>query len=86
VFTELFAKMIGIVLTHFLIAPLRMPEGARSNCEISSVQVRKIFAHFARQINQDMASLPDLILLLEDMLPQILRFGLTQKRRKKPNV
>jgi hypothetical protein len=86
VLTELFAKMIGIVLTHFLIAPLRMPEGAGSNCEISSVQVRKIFAHFARQMNQDMTSLPDLILLLDDMLRQVLRFGLKQKRRKKPNV
>jgi hypothetical protein len=86
VLTELFAKMIGIVLTYFLIAPLRMPEGAGANYEISAVQVRKIFAHFARQMNQDMTNLPDLILLLGDMLRQILRFGLKQKRRKKPNV
>jgi hypothetical protein len=86
VLTELFAKMIGIVLTHFLIAPLRMPEGAWSNHEISAVQVRKIFARSARQMNQIVANSHDLVLLLNDMLRQILRFGFKQKRRKKPNV
>lgn len=86
VLTELFAKMIGIVLTHFLIAPLRMPEGAWTNHEISSVQVRQIFARFARQMNKALSNFHDLVSLLEDMLQQILRFGLKQKRRKKPNV
>jgi len=86
VLTEIFAKMIGIVLTHFLIAPLRMPEGAWSNREISSVQVRKIFARFVRLLNQIVNNLHDLVLLLGDMFQQILRFGFKQKRRKKPNV
>lgn len=84
--TEIFAKMIGFVLTHFLIAPLRMPEGAWSNREISSVQVRKIFARFVRLLNQIVNNLHDLVLLLDDMFHQILRFGFKQKRRKKPNV
>lgn len=86
VLTELFAKMIGIVLTHFLIASLRMPEGAWSTHEISAVQVRKIFARFARQMNQIVANSHDLVLLLDNMLRQILHFGFKQKRRKKPNV
>lgn len=86
VLTEIFAKMIGIVLTHFLIAPLRMPEGAWINREISAVQVRKIFARFARLLNQIVNNLHDLLLLLDKLFQQILRFGFKQKRRKKPNV
>jgi hypothetical protein len=49
-------------------------------------KVRKIFAHLIRLMNRVMTSLPDLILLFDDGLRQILRFGLKQKRRKKPNV
>ena len=86
VLTEIFAKMIGIVLTHFLIAPLRMPEGILANHEISAVQVRKIFARFARMLNQIVTNLHDLVLLLDRMFQQILCFGFKQKRRKKPNV
>lgn len=86
VLTELFAKMIGIVLTRFLIARLRMPEGAWSNREISAIQVRKIFARFARQMNQIVSNSHDLVLLLDEMLQQIMCFGFKQKRRKKPNV
>ena len=48
VLVELYGKLIGAVLTHFLIAPLRMPEGMLSNREISPVKVRNIFRRFAR--------------------------------------
>lgn len=43
ILVELYAKLIGVILTHFLVAPLRMPYGAQANREISPVKVRKIF-------------------------------------------
>ncbi len=86
VLTELYAKMIGIVLTHFLIAPLRMPEGAGSNREISPVQVRQILRRFARQLNQTLARAQNLVDVLEEMVLHIRRFGFKQKRTKQPNV
>lgn len=86
VLTELYAKMIGIVLTHFLIAPLRMPDGAGANREISPVQVRQILRRFARQLNQTLARSQNLVKVLADMVLHIRRFGFKQKRTKHPNV
>jgi hypothetical protein len=86
VLTELYAKMIGIVLTHFLIAPLRMPEGSAVNREISPVQVRHILRRFARQLNQALTSLDALVNVLEKTVLHITRFGFKQKRRRNPNV
>jgi len=86
VLTELYAKMIGIVLTHFLVAPLRMPEGAGANREISPVQVRQILRRFARQLNQVLACLDDLVNVLAETILHIKRFGFKQKRTKNPNI
>jgi hypothetical protein len=86
VLTELYAKMIGIVLTHFLVAPLRLPQATQANREISPVQVRKIFTRFARRLNQALACLDDVVNVLTEMLQHISLFGFKQKRRKKPNI
>lgn len=86
VLTELYAKMIGIVLTHFLVAPLRLPEGSGVNREISPVQVRYILRRFARQLNQALTSLDALVNVLEKTVLHIVRFGFKQKRRRNPNV
>lgn len=86
VLTELYAKMIGIVLTHFLIAPLRMPEGTGVNREISPVQVRQVLRRFARQLNQALTSLDALVNVLEKTVLHITRFGFKQKRERNPNV
>lgn len=86
VLTELYAKMIGIVLTHFIIAPLRMPKGAGSNREISPVQVRHILRRFARQLNLALARLDDLVNVLEETVLHIKCFGFKQKRKKNPNI
>jgi hypothetical protein len=84
--TELYARMIGLVLTHFLVAPLRMPQGAQANCEISPVQVRQIFRRFARSLNQSLGCLERVVAELTLMLAHIQRFGFKQKRQKKPNI
>jgi hypothetical protein len=86
VLTELYAKMTGIVLTHFLIAPLRMPEGAGVNREISPVQVRQILRRFACQLNLALTNPETLVKLLERTVLHITRFGFKQKREKHPNI
>ena len=83
---ELYAKMIGITLTHFLLAPLRMPQGNQTNREISPVKVRDTFRRFARDLNRNLANLPDFVAVLAEMLAQIKRFGFKQKRQKNPNL
>ncbi len=37
---ELYTKMIGIILTQFLVAPLRLPHGAWANRELSFFALR----------------------------------------------
>lgn len=84
--TELYARLMGIVLTYFLVAPIRMPYTAHPNCEISPVQARTIFRRFARTLNQSLANLDQLEHNLADMLQHILHFGFKQKRKRRPNV
>ncbi len=78
--------MIGIVLTHFLLAPLRMPQGAKANREISPVKVRDIFKDFARDLVRSLSVLADFLTVLAEMLNRLERFGFKQKRLKHPNV
>jgi hypothetical protein len=86
ILTELYARMIGVILTYFLVAPLRMPYGAQANREISPVQVRRIFRRFVRSLNQALANLDQLVRNLVDMLEHFLHFGFKQKRKRRPNV
>ncbi len=86
IMVELYAKMIGIVLTHFLIAPLRMSQGSQTHREISPIKVRKTFQRFARDLNRSLGSLPSFQDVLCEMLACIQRFGFKEKRKKNPNV
>ena len=84
--TELYARLIGVVLTHFLVGPLRMPSGWLANREISPVQVRKILKRFARSLNKILLNLDQLVRELGEMLNHIRLFGFKQKRKKEPNI
>ena len=86
VLVELYAKMIGIVLTNFLMAPIRMPQGTYANREISPVKVQDIFQRFARDLCRSLTSLPDLLQVLTQIFKHIARFGFKEKRKKRPNV
>jgi hypothetical protein len=86
VLTELYARLIGLVLTQFITAPLRMPLSRHSNREISPVQVVKIFRRFARILNQALGDLSQVLDHLRTLQTHILHFGFKQKRRKKPNI
>jgi hypothetical protein len=86
ILVELYAKLIGVVLTHFLVAPLRMSYGAHTNREISPVKVRQIFQRFARGLNRSLGDYPKFQSELSEMLTHIRRFGFKEKRTKEPNV
>jgi hypothetical protein len=86
VLVELYGKLIGAVLTHFLIAPLRMPDGVLTNREISPVKVRQIFQRFTRELNSCLNCPTKFQVTLANMISQIRRFGFKEKRKKEPNV
>ena len=83
---ELYAKMIGIILTIFLLAPLRMPQGAWANRELSAFKVREIFQRFALELVCKLSLLSDLLAVLHKIFRRIERFGFKQKRKKQPNI
>jgi hypothetical protein len=83
---ELYAKMIGIILTLFLLAPVRMPQGTGANRELSVFKVRQIFQRFALELVANLALLSDLLVVLRKILNRIERFGFKQQRKKQPNI
>lgn len=86
VLTELYAKMIGFVIVHFLIAPLRIPDDLWSGREVSNVRFRKVLERFARSFKQCLSDVLALAKILDDFLIHVQRFALKQKRRSHPNT
>jgi hypothetical protein len=86
ILVELYAKLIGAVLVHFFVAPMRMPEDSLSNCEISPVKVHKILQRFARDLNRSFGHPSQFQAVLTEMLSHIKRFGYKEKRKKDPNI
>jgi hypothetical protein len=84
--TELYAKMIASVLCQFLVAPLRLPGPDGENREISTVQARRILAHFAASLNQSLTHQVAFSTILQGLLVQFVRLAAKQKRVKRPNV
>jgi hypothetical protein len=87
ILVELYAKLIGVVITQFLLAPLRVPDEVRvSKREISPVKVRKIFRRFVRDLARALVHKMDLDEVLSELLAYIEQFGYMEKRTKKPNL
>ena len=86
VLTELYAKMIGIVIVHFLLAPLRIPDEVWSQREVSNVRFQQILARFARSFKQGLADMMALAKTLDQFVRHVERFALKQKRRQQPNA
>jgi len=86
ILTELYAKLIGIVIVHFLLAPLRIPDEVWSEREVSQVRFQQILARFARSFKQGLANLMALTKTLDEFVLHVQRFALKQKRRQQPNV
>lgn len=76
VLCELYAKMIGLVLLHWLIAPLRLGE-----CELSAVKACDLWQRYARRLARRLNSLVKLSALLEMLLERIQRVAVKEKRK-----
>jgi hypothetical protein len=83
---ELYAKMIGLVLTQFLLSPWRMPAGATANLELSMFKFRDILQDFAKELMRSLPVWTDLLATLTRLNRRIERFGFKQKRLKQPNI
>jgi hypothetical protein len=85
VLCEVYAKLIGIAITHFLIAPLRFQFIAQK-IEISLPKAHMILQHCARellsQLGRDHLAFHQ---LLDNLFHRILRSAAKDKRVKKPS-
>jgi Transposase DDE domain len=85
VLCELYAKLIGLVLTHFLVAPLRFLL-LEQQVEISAPKARQILQERAKSlIGSCGVDLPDLSQGLEELAKRILRFARKNKRKMRPS-
>jgi hypothetical protein len=83
---ELYAKMIGLVLTQFLLTPWRMPAGPAANLEVSMFKARDILQDFAKELMWALPVWTDLLDVLTRLSRRIERLGFKQKRTKQPNI
>jgi hypothetical protein len=86
VLTELYAKMIAIVIVHFLLAPLRIPDEVWAEREVSNVRFKQVLARFARSFKLCLAHALALAKTLDEFMRHVERFSLKQKRRQQPNA
>jgi hypothetical protein len=86
VLTELYAKMIAIVIVHFLLAPLRIPDEIWSGREVSNVRFKQVLARFARSFKLYLSDAIALAKTLDNFMLHVERFSLKQKRRQQPNT
>lgn len=86
VLTELYAKMIAIVIVHFLLAPLRIPDEVWAEREVSQVRFQQLLTRFARSFKQCLSDVIVLAKTLDDFVLHVERFSLKQKRRQQPNA
>ena len=81
VLTELYAKLIGRVVTHFLIAPFRPVER-----ELSLVKVQHIVQRYALRVAQSLGALDQLATVLGKLIAGCLTSALKDRRRKRPTT
>lgn len=86
ILTEFYARLIGVILTYFLIAPVRLPFDPISNREISPSKVRLIFQRFARLLALSLQNPELFVSHIRDFFTHVEHFGFKQKRRKSPNA
>ena len=86
ILTEFYARLIGVVLTYFLIAPVRLPLGTAQNREISPLKVRLIFQRFARSLTLALDNVDAFVFHIHEFFRHVAHFGFKQKRRKSPNA
>ena len=75
---ELYAKLIGFVLFHYLTSPLRW-----DNRELSPTKALQTFRRHIVEFGRSLNSLPDLISVLHKLIRRWRRFARKDKRRKR---
>jgi hypothetical protein len=78
ILVELYAKMIGIVITQFILAPLRWGER-----ELSPVKAQRIIRHHALRLAQSLADLAHLLKRLSKLMARCSKVARKDKRRKR---
>jgi hypothetical protein len=78
VLSELYAKLIGIVVMQFLLAPYRDHER-----ELSAVKVVRIIQHHVSRLIESMGNLDQLIETLQNLVARFLKNGAKDKRQKR---
>lgn len=78
VLCEIYAKLIGMVVFHYLTAPVRWTER-----ELSPTKALQTFRRHVLEIAQAMDALPDLVEALDKLFSRWQRFALKDKRRKR---
>ncbi len=83
---ELYAKMIGLVLTQFLWASWRCLSATTPKHEASLFKVRDIFQDFAKALMHSLPVRTELLAVLSRLSKRIERLGFKQKRTQHPNI
>jgi hypothetical protein len=83
---ELYAKMIGLVLTQFFLTPWRMPAGPAAKREASLFKVRDLLQDFAKALMRALPVWTELLAVLTRLNRRIERLGFKQKRTQQPNI
>lgn len=86
VLTELYAKMLGLLLCHWLVAPLRVPDERWDHREISPAHARQLLATLATRFLHALPSLLVLTQLVTLYRELLLTYGCKEKRKARPNA
>jgi len=81
VLSELYAKLIGMVIMQFLLAPFR--HGER---ELSVVKVVRIIQHHVRHVIEHLGDREQLTQVLRDLAQRFLEHGMKDKRQRQTTL
>lgn len=84
--TEFYARLIGLIITYFIVSPLRLLFESMQNREISAVKVRTIFQRFARSFLCSLAEIGTLLRHITDFYDHLAHCAFKQQRSKSPNA
>jgi len=78
ILTEIYAKLIGVVVTHFLIAPFRTVDR-----ELSPVKVQHLVRRYALRLAQGLGSLEQVVTVLNKLITRCLKSARKDQHRKR---
>jgi len=78
VLSELYAKLIGVVVMHFLLGPYRDHDR-----ELSTVKSVRIIQHHVARLIESIGNLDQLSETLQDLVARVLKNGRKDKRQKR---